>query len=523
VPARIVLPRAAFNVDHHALRPPVCAGQDDPSTFGEFMAVRRPSTTSTVASATPATFADLGVPARLVRALAAGGITAPLPIQAATLPDALAGRDVLGRAQTGSGKTYAFALPMLARLAASTSVRRPRRPRALILAPTRELATQIEAAIAPLARELSLRTLTVFGGVRPAPQISALRGEVDIVVACPGRLIDHVDAGHVVLDAIEITVLDEADHMADLGFLPAVRHLIEKTPRASQRLLFSATLDAGVDVLVRRFLTDPVKHSVDSSLSPVTTMSHHMLHVRQDDRLPVLVDLTAAPGRSLVFTRTKRGAKTLTRRLNAAGVPAVELHGNLAQAARDRNLQAFSTGSATTLVATDIAARGIHVDDIRLVIHADPPVEHKAYLHRSGRTARAGAHGTVVTLMTDDQVHDVRDLSRKAGIVATTTRLRPGDPILARLAPGVRTFVAAPMGETAPLYEPAAVPQPRNRPRRRGMKSPASASSPAAPAEAAGRSRPNRAGAPGVPASAATKSAAVFSARAKGGTRRGGR
>jgi superfamily II DNA/RNA helicase len=486
------------------------------------MAARRPYITSKSTPAAPATFTDLGVPARLVRALATRGITAPLPIQAATLSDALAGRDVLGRAQTGSGKTYAFAVPVLARLAASTTVRRPRRPRALILAPTRELATQIEAAIAPLARELSLSTLTVFGGVRPGPQISALRGEVDIMVACPGRLIDHVDAGHAVLDAVEITVLDEADHMADLGFLPAVRHLIEQTPRSGQRLLFSATLDAGVDVLVRRFLTDPVTHSVDSPLSPVTTMSHHMLHVHHDDRLPVLVDLTAAPGRSLVFTRTKRGAKTLTRRLNAAGVPAVELHGNLAQAARDRNLLAFSTGSATTLVATDIAARGIHVDDIRLVIHADPPVEHKAYLHRSGRTARAGAQGTVVTLMTDDQVRDVRDLSRKAGIVATTTRLRPGDPILARLAPGVRTFVAAAVLE--PAMEQAAARPRGDRPRRRGK---SSVSASAAPTEvavrSAGRSRRGRSGAPGVPASPAAKSAAVFSTRARVGARSGGR
>ena len=260
--------------------------------------------------------------------------------------------------------------------------------------------------------------MTIFGGVGHGPQISGLRKGADIVVACPGRLEDHVQAGHAKLDAVEITVLDEADHMADLGFLPAVRRILEATPATAQRLLFSATLDAGVDVLVRRFMTDPVTHSVDSARSPVSQMTHHVLHVQPDTRLPVLVDLTAAPGRSLVFTRTKYGAKSLTKKLIAQGVPAVELHGNLSQGARTRNLEAFSDGSAKTLVATDIAARGIHVDDVTLVIHADPPIEHKAYLHRSGRTARAGAEGTVVTLMTDDQVRDVRDLTRKAGIAA---------------------------------------------------------------------------------------------------------
>jgi superfamily II DNA/RNA helicase len=380
------------------------------------------------------------VPTVLVKALAAAGITTPFPIQATTLPDTLAGRDVLGRGRTGSGKTYAFALPVLARLAADATVRRPGRPRALILAPTRELAAQIEASMAPLAAALALRTLTVCGGVRPHAQIAGLRSGVDIVVACPGRLADHVKSGHVRLDAITITVLDEADHMADLGFLPVVRHLLDQTPRSAQRLLFSATLDAGVDVLVRRYLSNPVTHSVDPPLSPVASMTHHVLHVSANDRLPVLADLAAAPGRTLVFTRTKRGARSLTRRLVAVGVPAVELHGNLAQAARSRNLAAFTAGSAKTLVATDIAARGIHVDGVALVVHADPPVEHKAYLHRSGRTARAGAFGTVVTLVTDDQVSDVRELTRRAGIAPTTTRLSVGHPLLTQLAPGGRSF-----------------------------------------------------------------------------------
>ncbi|WP_436527572.1 DEAD/DEAH box helicase [Actinoplanes sp. HUAS TT8] len=387
-------------------------------------------------------FIELGVPAVLTGALAELGITTPFPIQAATLPDSLAGRDLLGRGRTGSGKTYAFVLPVVARLAVSRKPRRAGRPRALILAPTRELATQIEAALRPLAEAMGLNTLTVFGGVGANPQIAALRKGVDILVACPGRLDDHIRNNHASLDAVEITVLDEADHMADLGFLPVVKRLLGQTPAGGQRLLFSATLDNGIDVLVRQFLRKPVTHHVDSAAQAPIEMDHHVLHVQHDDRFPVLVELLAAPGRSVVFTRTKRRAKVLTRQLIQAGVPAVELHGNLAQNARNRNLSAFSDGTAETLVATDIAARGIHVDDVTLVVHADPPVEHKAYLHRSGRTARAGARGTVITLMTDDQQADVRDLTRKAGIRPMTRRARPGDALLAELAPGERTFVA---------------------------------------------------------------------------------
>jgi superfamily II DNA/RNA helicase len=396
------------------------------------------------------TFSEFGVPAVLTTALADLGITTPFPIQAATLPDSLAGRDVLGRGRTGSGKTYAFVLPLLARLAASKSPRRPGRPRALILAPTRELATQIEATMAPLAAKMGMRTITVFGGVGANPQIKGLKAGVDVLVACPGRLDDHLRNGHASLDSVEITVLDEADHMADLGFLPVVRRLMEQTPRVGQRMLFSATLDNGVDVLVKRVLHNPVTHAVDAAAEAPVQMDHHVLHVRGDDRFPVLVDLLSSPGRSVVFTRTKRRAKVLTRQLIAAGVPAVELHGNLAQNARNRNMAAFSDGSAETLVATDIAARGIHVDDVALVIHADPPVEHKAYLHRSGRTARAGARGTVITLMTDDQQAEVRDLTRRAGVRPTTSRTRPGDPLLAELAPGERVFVT-PKPVTGPV------------------------------------------------------------------------
>ncbi len=412
------------------------------------MAETRPR--NTVVKATKG-FAELGVPAVIVEALAGLGIDAPFPIQTATLPDSLAGRDVLGRGRTGSGKTYAFVLPLLSRLAANPAPRRPKAPRALILAPTRELASQIEASIAPLAKALQLRTLTVFGGVGANPQITGLRSGVDVLVACPGRLEDLISSGHADLSRIEITVLDEADHMADLGFLPAVRRLLDRTPRDGQRMLFSATLDAGVDVLVKRFLTNPITHSVDSAESPVAKMSHHVLHVSSEDRLPILVELTSAPGRTLVFTRTKHGAKKLTKQLIASGVPAVELHGNLSQNARTRNLELFSGGETQTLVATDIAARGIHVDDINLVVHADPPMEHKAYLHRSGRTARAGAGGTVITLMTGDQVADVRALTKRAAINPVTTRLSPGHPLLAELAPGERLLVAPsamPVGAT---------------------------------------------------------------------------
>jgi superfamily II DNA/RNA helicase len=388
-----------------------------------------------------ASFTSLGVPDALVETLAETGITEAFPIQAATLPDSLSGRDVLGRGRTGSGKTIAFALPLVARLAARRVPARPGRPRGLVLAPTRELATQIESTLGPLAEACGLSTMTVFGGVGAQPQIRRLRRGVDIVIACPGRLEDHVRAGHADLGSVEVTVLDEADHMADLGFLPGVRRLLDATPRDGQRLLFSATLDAGVDVLVKRYLHDPVTHSVDSAQSPVARMSHHVLHVAKEARLAVLVDLAAAPGRTVVFTRTKHGAKALARQLNAKGVPAVELHGNLSQNARSRNLTAFSDGQASTLVATDIAARGIHVDDVSLVVHADPPVEHKAYLHRSGRTARAGAEGTVVTLMLDAQVSDVRALTRKAGIKPTVTKVAVGDPLLAAIAPGERSFV----------------------------------------------------------------------------------
>jgi superfamily II DNA/RNA helicase len=394
-------------------------------------------------------FTDLGLPASLVRVLADRDITVPTSIQAATLADTIAGRDVLGRGRTGSGKTYAFLLPLVARLSASKSRANSRVPRALILAPTRELVGQIESALKPLAKVAGLSSVSIFGGVSQQPQVRALRSGVDVILATPGRLEDLIQQRHCSLSDIEITVLDEADHMSDLGFLPPVKRLLAQTPPRGQRMLFSATLDARVGVLVKQFLRNPVTHEADSNEPAASATAHHVLQVEQEQRFPVLADLTSAPGQRLVFTRTKHRAKALTRQLNAEGVPAVELHGDLSQNVRARNLQAFHAGRVTTLVATDIAARGIHVDDIAMVVHADPPVEHKAYVHRSGRTGRAGKAGTVITLSTATQLRDVRALTRAAGITPVTTRVDTlADPILRELAPGERV-------RTAPL--PASV------------------------------------------------------------------
>jgi superfamily II DNA/RNA helicase len=405
-------------------------------------------TLSTAPSAASAaaipSFASLGVPPRVVSALAASGITAPFPIQAATLPDSLAGRDVLGRDRTGSGKTVAFAVPTVAALAASGKRRQPGAVRALVLVPTRELASQVRETLEPLAASLGLRTMTVFGGVGQGPQVSALRTGVDVCIATPGRLEDLIQQRHVRLDAVEVTVLDEADHMADLGFLPAVKRLLDATPRGCQRLLFSATLDRGVDVLVRRYLSDPVTHAVDSAASEVPQMEHHVFTVAPDDKAAVIRELVSGQGRTLAFTRTKHAAKKLARQLTLAGIPAVDMHGNLSQGARQRNLAAFGDGSVRVLVATDIAARGIHVDDVTLVVHVDPPAEHKAYLHRSGRTARAGAEGLVVTVGTPAQSSDIRTLMRQAAIRPAVHAVVPGDAVIAQIS-----------GPPAPRVEPA--------------------------------------------------------------------
>ena len=390
------------------------------------------------------TFADLGLPTPLVDELTSQGLIEPFPIQQATIADALAGRDTLGRGRTGSGKTLAFTLPLLARLVESNKPRENYAPRALILVPTRELANQVCDVLAPLARRLGMRTTTVYGGVGYPKQIEALRNGVDIVVACPGRFIDLMESGHVDLDAIEITILDEADHMAELGFLEHVTQILSKTPREGQRMLFSATLDRGIDKLVRKFLNNPVTHEVESTDENDAMMTHYFFNVSQANRFDVLQDLCAAPGRSLVFTRTKHGARKLTEALIKAGVPAVELHGDLSQNVRARNLAAFSGGKADTLVATDIAARGIHVDDIALVIHADPPEEHKAFLHRSGRTARAGAEGTVVTMVTENMRRHVKRLAKDAGIEPISVNVAKGDAILEEIAPGEREFKEMP-------------------------------------------------------------------------------
>ncbi|GAA4142759.1 DEAD/DEAH box helicase [Leifsonia shinshuensis] len=374
------------------------------------------------------TFADFGVPAPLVAVLAADGKTEPFPIQADTLPDTLAGRDVLGRGKTGSGKTIAFSLPLAARLAASTEGGRPsrgyRRPRGLVLAPTRELATQIDATLKPLAAALGLTTTTIFGGVSQSRQVTALQAGVDIIVACPGRLEDLMKQGIVHLDKVELTVLDEADHMADLGFLPTVTRILNATPARGQRLLFSATLDNGVDKLVKKFLQNEVLHSVDEATSHVEAMTHHVFEVADQDAKKDLIHVLASGrGRRILFMRTKHQAKRLAKQLTSAGIPAVDLHGNLSQGARDRNLAAFGSGDVRVLVATDVAARGVHVDEVELVVHVDPPAEHKAYLHRSGRTARAGSAGDVATVMLPEQAGDVKQLLRAAAITATPQRV----------------------------------------------------------------------------------------------------
>jgi superfamily II DNA/RNA helicase len=483
------------------------------------MSSAHPTTPATLP--TDATFADLGVPAPLVEVLAASGITAPFPIQVATLPDTLAGRDVLGRGRTGSGKTLAFSLPLVARLAASDSRRQPRRPRALVLVPTRELANQVLAVVDPLARTLGMKATTVFGGVGQNPQVQALAGGIDVLIACPGRLEDLIGQGHCDLSAVEITVLDEADHMADLGFLPGVKRLMDRTPATGQRLLFSATLDNGVDVLVKRYLSAPTTHSVDPAVAPVSTMTHHVFRVEAADKPAVVRELASGLGRSMLFTRTKHQAKKLAKQLTAAGVPAVDLHGNLSQNARERNLEAFSNGSTRVLVATDIAARGIHVDDVELVVHVDPPAEHKAYLHRSGRTARAGAGGTVVTVSTPDQAGEVRTLARQAGITPTVSAVRPGAAEISAL-----TGPAAPHVEPAPAPEPQPQGQGGGRRRRSGGGSgrstgQAGTASGGGTASARGQGRtsgPARTRAE-LAARAGTHSAASFSGRA----RRGGR
>ncbi len=392
-------------------------------------------------------FSQLGVPQALVTTLSKMGIDTPFPIQIDTLPDTLAGRDVLGRGKPGSGKTLAFSIPMVARLAGELSggQRRSGRPLGLVLAPTRELATQITNVMKPLAEAMGLRVTTIFGGVSQNRQVQALRDGVDIVVATPGRLEDLKNQKLLHLDAIEITVLDEADHMADLGFLPVVTKILSATPAGGQRLLFSATLDNGVNKLVDRFLQNEVMHAVDDENSPVAKMTHHVFETSGLDAKKELVQkLASGTGRRILFMRTKHHAKKLARTLTDAGIPSVDLHGNLSQPARDRNLKAFSDGTVRVLVATDVAARGVHVDNVDLVIHVDPPMEHKAYLHRSGRTARAGAEGDVITICLPTQKGDLAGLLRKADIRVAPVSVTANSPEVLSL-----------VGEIAPYVKPA--------------------------------------------------------------------
>ena len=382
------------------------------------------------------TFADLGLPAPLVAALARTGITAPFPIQVETIPDALAGHDLLGRGSTGSGKTLAFGLPLLARIASLPP--QPKRPRGLILVPTRELAMQVSDALEPLGRSLGLHFKTVVGGTSMDKQVYALRRGVDVLVATPGRLADLIRQGECFLDDIEVLVLDEADQMADMGFLPEVTALLELCSPAAQTLLFSATLDGDVDALVREHMHDPIKHELEPATSPVDTMEHHVLVVNREDKAVVATEIARRDGRTIMFVRSQLGAERVAGNIADRGVNARALHGGMTQNARTRTMAEFKEGRIDVLVATDVAARGIHVDDISLVVHVDPPEDPKAYLHRAGRTARAGATGRVVTLVLRNQRKGMQRLHEKAGVTATEHEVAPGSDVLAELT-GSRT------------------------------------------------------------------------------------
>ncbi|MEI6649124.1 MAG: DEAD/DEAH box helicase [Actinomycetes bacterium] len=376
-------------------------------------------------------FQKLGVNAALVQALDAEGISSPFPIQTATLPEAISGRDILGRGQTGSGKTLAFGLAMMTRLAGKTA--HPHRPLGLILAPTRELAMQINDVIAPLARRVNLNSQVVAGGLSYTGQIQALKRGVPIIVATPGRLIDLLEKRHIELDDVVITVLDEADQMADMGFLPVVKEILGLTKEHGQRLLFSATLDRDVDTLVKKFLKDPITHSLENEKSRSADMLHHVLIMDQAHKDLISTQIAARDGRTIFFVRTKHGADKLADKMLAQGVPVGVLHGGKSQGQRTRTLAAFKDGRSSALVATDVAARGIHVDDVSLVVHVDAPADHKDYLHRAGRTARAGATGVVVTLATSKQKKGIYGLTTRAGVKLTEAYVRPSDEELVRI------------------------------------------------------------------------------------------
>jgi superfamily II DNA/RNA helicase len=392
-------------------------------------------------------FAELGLPGSLVAALTRAGIPSPFPIQAAVIPDIVAGRDLLGRAATGSGKTLAFGLPLIARLDGRTS--NARRPRGLILVPTRELAMQVTDALTPLASARNLSVRLVAGGLPINKQIASLERGVDILVATPGRLVDLIERRSCSLAEVEVTVLDEADHMADLGFLPVVRRLLDLTPTDGQRLLFSATLDGDVATLVENYLSNPSVHALSSAEASVDTMSHHLFRLPHEAKFGVVAEIASRPGRSILFVRTKHGAERLAKQLRGVGVAADALHGGRTQSQRNRALDAFKDGTVPVLVATDVAARGIHVDDISLVLHVDPPADPKDYLHRSGRTARAGESGIVVVLATPAEERDVRTMLTQAGVRPEQRDAVAGDSAIASLTgarrpPGVALVAKAP-------------------------------------------------------------------------------
>jgi superfamily II DNA/RNA helicase/cold shock CspA family protein len=393
----------------------------------------------------PSPFDALGVPADLVSTLKARGIDAPFAIQTLTLADGLAGRDVSGRAPTGSGKTIAFGIPIVARVERAA----PRRPRALVLVPTRELAAQVAGELEWLGRARKLRVATVYGGTGYGLQIKSLRRGVDVLVACPGRLGDLIERAEVVLDQVQIVVVDEADRMADMGFLPVVKKILDRTPETRQTLLFSATLDGAVDSLVRRYQRDPARHILPEDEEAKTLATHAFWRVEREDRLQVCVDVIKHAGPTIVFCRTKRGTDQLAKKLDHAGIRNEAIHGNRSQSQRERALSLFTHGRVDALIATDVAARGIHVDEVACVVHYDPPHDAKDYTHRSGRTARAGARGTVVSLVGRDQTKDAlklqRDLDLPVGIV------KPNDAALATLTPGaVRSRTSAPLPAPAP-------------------------------------------------------------------------
>jgi superfamily II DNA/RNA helicase len=402
----------------------------------------------TVAEGNP--FAALGLAPRLVQRMARDGITTPFPIQSATIPDALAGKDVLGRGQTGSGKTLAFGLPILTRLAGGHT--ESRRPRGMVLVPTRELAMQVHDALEPLAHVMNVSIKLIAGGLPYPKQIDALRRGVDLLIATPGRLIDLCEQGAADLGAVEVAVLDEADHMCDMGFMPAVTTLLDMTPVGGQRLLFSATLDGDVDTIVKTYLKDPVTHSTDSAQAAVTTMEHHLLVIEPAHKQSLTAELASRDGRTIVFVRTKLGADRVATQLRDRGVMAAALHGGLTQGARNRTLDQFKDGSVPVLVATDVAARGIHVDDVGLVVQADPAADHKDYLHRAGRTARAGGKGAVVTLVLPHQRRGMMRLAESAGVSTEPVRVRPGDGVVTDLTGGSK-----PSGD--PVKLPAPKPQ----------------------------------------------------------------